>query len=321
MVHVFGYHRSKILLVASLEVVRIVIGILVVEPHVAELVYHIHAQFVACVEHALGERVVCRADRIETPRLEAGNLAEARRAQIGCAEDAVAVVHAASAELDARAIHEEAFRSPCKVPDAEADNTLIAYRAVDGKRDMRFIKVRLIGCPKHCFRQIEHDIGTAAARGLGARTADLDLHVTCAGPRLHAHAGRIRRDGRHAHAIEIDMVLGQHMEPHGPVDARAGIPARVGLCRVVGNHSHLIDLAGMRTGGELDVEARIAVRMEGCLAPVEKHASVAIDALELELERTSLPSRQDLYLSFVAVDAAREVRPGAAGGSIGRSPL
>ena len=321
-VDVLGHHGGEVRLMAGLEIERVVIGVLVGEPHVGELVHHVHAQLVAGVEHALGDGVVRRADRVEAPALEQGDLAVARLAQIDRAEDAVVVVDAAAAQLDALAVDEQAVGAPGKRADAEAHGPLVEHGAVFAKQcDVRLVEVGLIGRPERGVGDLERAGDALAARDHGTRADDLDLDRPLVRDGLHQHACGICGERGHAHAVERDAARRQHVEPDGPVDARAGVPARVGLGGVVGDHGEGVDVARLRACADLDGEARVAVRVERALLAVDEHRRVAVDALEPEDERAALPCGWDLDRALVAVDAPGEVRACAAGGRIGSARL
>ena len=81
-----------------------------------------------------------------------------------------------------------------------------------------------------------------------------------------------------------------HAQPHVPVDARAGVPARVGKSRVIHAHGDDVVRAVERhERRQRTLEARVAVRPAADEVSVDPHFGVVVDAVELD--------RDDLVLA------------------------
>ena len=327
VVVVLVHQVGKVLPPPALEIVHVVVARLVDVPHVHVLVHQQHALFVAGFQQGLGAGVVRRADGVVAGLFEQAHPPPFSEGVGDGAEQAVVVVDAGAAQDHALSVEAEAlFHRTFQRAHAEDDVHLVALkeRAADVER----------GRLRRPERGAGHGHGedeAAVARAPGAVEhpflalfADLHRHLTGdAGLHgdLHLRADVVR--GADAHAVEGDVLLGEDVEVHRPVDARARVPAAVGLLGVAGEHAQAV-LAFDERGGEVDVEIRVAIGPLGDLFAVEVDFGVAVHALELQQGAAARREGRAVYGAvfvgkglFVGVVAAFEpadVRAAAAGG-------
>ena len=117
----------------------------------------------------------------------------------------------------------------------------------------------------------------------------------------------------------MDMPSGA--QPDVAVDAGAGIPARVGLGGVVGDHADRIFLPIFQVRGEIHDEAGIAIRLRLDELVVDRDFGVHVHAFKLELHALPAPFFRDQELLAVVGDPAGKISALAAGRVAGSARL
>lgn len=109
MIAIFAHHRSQVVGVMVTERRRIIVAGFMHPPHVECLVHNQQTKLIAGIEEGLGQRIMGRANGVETllfhdARAAIFGLRQGRRT-----ENAVVVVHAAAVEQDALAVDSQAL--------------------------------------------------------------------------------------------------------------------------------------------------------------------------------------------------------------------
>ena len=284
VVVVLFHHVLQILLPPVHEVVHIVVLGLVDVPVVDVLVHHQHAGAVADVQQSLGTGVVGRAEGVVARLAQQIHLALHGVGVADRPQQAVVVVDAGALQNHPAAVDKKALVPPFQGADAEG----LAH---------------LVGAEPHPadtqpggFRAPKGGVGQVQFQGSGARAVQpvggqhpaalQDLHFQLAGTagvHLHPHPGGMDAQSPHPHPVAGDMGgLVPHPEGDGAVDARAGIPAAVGLVGVAGDDPDLVFLVEGKPVGELGVEVGVAVGALAELFPVQPHLGVVVDTLKLQ---------------------------------------
>src|SRR5215216_6957731 len=81
--------------------------------------------------------------------------------------------------------------------------------------------------------------------------------------------------------------------PYMPIDARATVPARVGLTAVVDAHDQYILLTVFEVGSQINDKAGVTIRMQCDQLTVDGYLSIPIDAFKLDLHTLSVPFVRD----------------------------
>ena len=323
MIDVLFYHGGKVGRVVILKVVGVVVGVLVAVPHVRVLVHYVHAQLVAGVEHALAQRIVRAAQRVEPPLLEQRHLAPARLGQIHCAKNAVVVVHASSAQLCWHAVNEQTIFAPAQRTYAKRNGRFVEQRAVlVAKNNMTGVEVGLFCRPQLRVGNTKANVvANAPGNGL-AVFFDAHRNRSLADyARLDPYLGGLDAVGGYANAIAGDAVVLLNHQPDRSIYATARVPARVWLLGVVGNNRYAGGLPRLDVGGEVGNKARVAIRMARDLGFVNVHARVAHDSLELKEHHFVFPVGRYRELAFVLIRAAVKVGARIRRWRVGRATL
>ena len=300
MVEIPLHHSSRVALPPIVEVHAIVIGVLAVVPHVEGLVHDVHAVFVAGVQQRPGSRIVGGTNRVEAVFLQDAHPSFLALGVGRGAEDTAVVVDAAAAQQSLPAIDEQSLVRPGDLTDAEGN----LYRIVLTGRDLCGIEIRRFVAPELCVGDRE-----LKACALAAHAVHIRLDGNGA---LDLHDSRIDGYCAYLHALRAQASLFADMQPHGAVDAGAGIPAGVGESGVVRDHGQCV-LTVVNQICQFHKEARVAVGMEAELFTVERNRCVFIYALELDEDILSLPlsgSGKDL---FIGINASGEIPVSAVG--------
>ena len=322
MVPVFHEHRPQVLLPVGAEVlVGVVVGVLVDQPHVAELVHQVHAEPVAGAEQRLGGRVVRHADGVEARVLQEPH-ASLLRGLIGArAEDAVVVVNAGAAEQRLPAVDEEALRAPLQRPEAEQILRLIDGGAVLHQFRRAAVQTRRIRTPRCDSVRLQSEHRFAVSHG-GLCARELLLAVQDRHPDSVAAAHGHRDLGRAVplradrESVRRDVRLFALVEVHVPVNAAAGIPAGVGAGGVVRHDDQLVLPAAVERFVQRDEEVGVAVCLTGQLLPVQRDGCVFVHALAFEHDVLLPPVFRGGEALGVNIGAAGEVPAARARGRV-----
>ena len=143
MVEVTAHEGGDIALVVVHELEGVVVGGLVVEPHVPQLIHHVHTQLVAGTEQVLGDGVVGAADGVEAVLLQEGYTAVGALLIVGRAHNTVVVVDAAALQEHTLPVHEETVLAPGNLAHAEGHFLHIAT----GEGDAGLVQMGRFGRP------------------------------------------------------------------------------------------------------------------------------------------------------------------------------
>ena len=274
--------------------------VLAVVPHVEGLVHHIHAVFVAGVQHGLRAGVVSRADGVEAVFLQDAHPALLALGVGRRAEDAAVVVDAAAAQQRFLAVDEETLVRPCDLANTEGDLHAVAL----ARGDLGDVEIGRLVAPELRVRDCQFKARPFATNAVNVglhRNRAFDLY-NCRGD---AHGGDL-------HALGAQPALFADVQPHRAVDAGAGIPAGVGELGVVRHHGQRV-LSAVVQPRQLHEEAGIAVGVEAELLAVEADGRVLVHALELHENVLAFPLSGSGEGLFIGIDAAGEIAVPAVG--------
>ncbi len=292
VVLVLGHHVGQVLAPPLVEVVHVVVLRLVDVPVVDVLVHDQHAQAVAGVEKGARAGVMRAPDGVVALRQHKLDLALLGVGPGTGAQDAVVVVDAGPLQDHALAVEEKTVVAPLQAADAKGGQGLVAAavlgleghaaeveRGVGGAPQLGLGKVKLhVGRGRRGRGRLAGSQGLLAVQGRDlnkglARGRDLDVD---------AHAGGRDRKRAQAHAVAGHVRRRARPQGDGAIDARARVPAAVGLVGVSRHHADLALAAGGHEIGQVHVEDGVAVGAFGHLGAVDPDLGQVIDALELE---------------------------------------
>ena len=237
--------------------------------------------------------------------LQQAHLALHRVGPAGSTQGAVVVVDAGPSQDDPLAVDSKALvRSPLDGTGAEGTAGLVAVkpgtagvqpgtvgapglqaRSCDGKGRLTAIAFRLPAAQGPAAVQQFHCDGAAAHR----------LYRNLQPHRVQCQGANAQRPGRQI------VFTGGQVQPHRAVDARAGIPAAVGLVCIAGNDLQRVFTAvvqGIIHGAE---KAAVPVGAAADLSAIQKDLSVAVDALKLQDGGPAAPVLRRVKLPYIAV--------------------
>ena len=201
------------------------------------------------------------------------------------------MVDAGAAQDDPLAVEGEALlRRAADGAEAEAIHPLVLRVAhAAGVEDGRFGRPGL----RVLHGQAEGMLAVAVRAPLRERLSFLfDTDGNCArARRLHLDLddGGIERQGADAHAVHQDVLLVRDEQVDGAVDARARVPAAVGLLGVFRHDAHLVLRAVTQKFVQRDVEVGVAVGAVARLFAVDVHLRVAVHTFKFEGDLLVLP--------------------------------
>ena len=261
----------QVALVPLVEEAGIVVLRLLAPPHVEALVHHDQSHRVAHVQQLRGRRIVRRADRVHTHRLEFRELTMQGILIEGSAQAAEVVMLADAVQLEVLAIEPEAgLRIELEIAEARRGLHLVDHLATGNQLRTHRIDIRILAAP---FAGLP-DVGGPA---IGIQPDILDRHLLTGGILvIHLHLAVVYIDAPVLHVDGVGL-----RQPHMTVDTTATIPARVRLVAVIHPHGHYV-LALLHIGRDVILETRIAIRTEADLLAVHIDRRVHIDAVELQ---------------------------------------
>ena len=287
VVVVLVHHVGDVLLPPLVKVRHIVVFRFVDVPVVDVLVHHQHTEAVARVQQCFRARIVRAADGIVAVFLQQADAALLALRIAARAEDALVVVDARALHNDALAVEENALFTPRKRADAEGLQVLVAAEA-----DAAGVEVRVLHVPQLCVgdSQRQGDF-PRRVRGSGCSLLLARKHIHRHVPRADGAHGDLHRRGIDGHRADANAVQGDMLllirrpQHHRAIDARAGIPAAVGLIAVAGNHTQLVLLVKADAVGQVRIEIRVAVRALGNLLAVQVHLRQMVHTLKFQHQR------------------------------------
>ena len=132
---------------------------------------------------------------------------------------------------------------------------------------------------------------------------------------LNGNSRRVDAGGCHADAVWQHVACGQDPQPDGTVDARAGVPAAVGLIGVQRLNLQEVPLSHADRIGDVQREARVTVVMRAHDLAVDANGCIVVDALELEEDAAALVQVVDLERALVEVVSCSDPPQVLPGGS------
>ena len=287
VVVVLVHHVGDVLLPPLVKVRHIVVFRFVDVPVVDVLVHHQHTEAVARVQQRLRAGIVRAADGVVAVFLQQADAALLALRIAARAEDALVVVDARALHNDALAVEQNALFAPRKGADAEGLQVLVAAEA-----DAAGVEVRVLHVPQLCVGDSQRQGDFARRiRGGGCNLLFARKHIHRHAPRADGAHGNLHRRGIDGHRADANAVQGDMLllirrpQHHRAIDARAGIPAAVGLIAVAGNHAQLVFLVKADAVGQIRIEIRVAVRALGNLLAVQVHLRQMVHALKFQHQR------------------------------------
>ena len=218
----------------------------------------------------------------------------------GGSQDAAVVVDATAAQEGLFAVDEKPLIAPFNLADAEGN-----FHAVSLARcDLRSVETGRLIAPELCVRDCQ---GYTCPLAADARNLRPDRNRAFD---LYNHGV----DGYRAdlHALRYQTAFFADMQPHGAVDAGAGVPAGVGNPGVVRDHGQRVLRSGIQPL-QFHKEACITVGVETKLFAVQTDSHVFIHALEFHKDNLALPLGGSGEGFFIGVDTAGKITVAAIG--------
>ena len=309
--------------VPLVEIAGIIVSRLLLSPHIESLIHHNKAHPVAQVEQFRSGRIVRTADAVAAHLLQNLKLTLDSARIHGGSQASQVVVQAHAVDFCRLSVQDEAFLR-VKAERTDSHRCLISVNATAAIHQFshKSVQVRILYSPK--LRSLHRQLlekrnirpHTYLAQGIGLdhtvalrieqRRTESDFHIAVrfiGNGCLHIHhCLRFVRDwGSHVCPPLADMHSARFHEPHVPIDSATGVPARVGLLRVVYTHSQHIFFSPPQMRGKIVAESDVAVRTMSQQRAVEIYIRVHIYAVEhdtehlvrirlLRHERLSIPS-------------------------------
>ena len=315
VVIILSHHGLKVLPIATLEIVRVVVPVLMLIPHVPGLVHNVHAIPVAGSEQPLRGRVMGRAQGVEARLLQKPHPAAVVLLRRCRAQKAVVVVYAPAPQQGFPAVDKEPPCAPLHLSDAKKGLRRVSFFAPGGKRGPAGIELRRFLAPKLRPRQLYLSIPAGSPRDDLCAVQYLHQHFPSCGGGLHPDSGRVDIQGAHPKPLVLYMLPGPDYQLHRPIDAAAAVPAGVGQPAVVHLYLQGIVLPRQQPVRKLHVEGRIAVRVGAQDLPVKAYRAVSVHSPEVQQYRLVLPVGRAVKSLPVQVFPAGEKRvSGAARG-------
>ena len=310
-------HAFQVAAPPVVEIVHIVVLGLVDVPVVDVLIHHQHTLLVADVQQGLGTGVVGRTDGVVAVLVQDAHLAAHRIRVAHCTQQAVVVVDAGTLQDDPAAVEQQALPAPGKAADAKAGRCRVgAVGRLQG------VQLRVLRAPERCLRQFQaHRLSGLSGRTgqHGSAVQHLQLHgAGGAGRRRDFHFRRVDGHGAHPQAVQQQVCFRAHPQGDRAVDARAGIPAAVGLVGVAGDHLQHVFGVKVQLPGQVCLEVGVAVGVERQLLAVEPDFGVVVHALEFQHKGLALQGciRGEAFFVKVII-ALVPAGVGASGGRLG----
>ena len=234
MVVVFDHHGSEILFPPRTEIlVRIVVGVFMHQPVVAEFIHDIHTQLVTGIQQGFGRRVMGGTYRVEAGLLEQPDAAEFSSFKGARAQNTVVVVDAGAAKQRLLPIHEEALDVPAEGAETKPLLRRVHHLAVLQQLRPAQIQLGVVCVPKPGLGNGDvHGSCPVLYRRLGLRrdasaVQDGNPNRVAAGDR-RLHMGRVVPRGGDQQAVGDDMAPIPKEKVYVPIDPAPGIPAGIG---------------------------------------------------------------------------------------------
>ena len=272
-------------------------------PHVHILIQYHHAQLVTGVQDGLADGIVGGADRIVPGLFQQLDLPPLGERMARRAQHTVVMVDARAQQDHALAIDAEATLCVHLYgPDTETHllHILPAGQATHAK-------MRSCRAPQRRVRdlQLHRSRGLPAQQHFAAGEDFRAHHGGFAGAEVHPDPPGLPVQGADGDALRDDVLFRQADQRHGPVDARAGVPAGGGLLRVAGD-----DPDGVLPGSHRHLEAEVAVGVRRHGLAVQRHLRPVVHPLEFQVRRV-LRGGEGLLVHIVP--GRKEAGVGAAG--------
>ena len=261
----------QVALMPLVEETGIVVLCLLASPHIEALVHHDQSHRVAHIQQFRGWRIMRRADRVHTHRLQLRQLTMQRILIERSAQTSEVVMLTDTIQLEVLAIEPEtSLGIELEIAEARSGLHLVHHLATGNQLCTHRIDIRILAAP---FAGLPVVGGPA----IGIQPGIPDRHLLTGGILvIHLDLAVVYID---APVLHVD---GRGLrQPHMTVDAAAAIPAGIGLVGVVDTHGHHV-LALLHIGRDVILETRIAVRTEADLLAVHIDRRVHIDAVELQ---------------------------------------
>ncbi|OPZ19541.1 MAG: hypothetical protein BWZ10_00916 [candidate division BRC1 bacterium ADurb.BinA364] len=319
-----------------LEIAGIAVGAF--PPFVERLVHDEKAHAVAQIQQDRRWRIVRSANGVAAHVLEYAQPALDDAVRDRRADAAGVVVLAYAAHFFRLAVASETAVGIEREP-AESDGCIqmVDRRAVVRKDLAQGVEVRRIGRPKrgaldgHAL--IEYSRFAGRDRQLRFRFAG------CPSVRIHQH--RAQRYGPRRAGAVVDFGAGAQRgalgadfgrrgveapvgdprfvrggQPDVAVNARSGVPARIGMIRIVHSHGENVFAFRAQERSQLVFEAHVAVRPLAQMAAVDPDIGVHVNAVEFDENAAIRPSRIEAELLAIPSDARGEESAFCPGGRV-----
>ena len=288
MIVVFDDHSCEILLPPCAEIpVRIVVGVFMYQPVVAEFIHDIQTQPVTGIQQRLGGRVMGGTYRVETGLLEQTDTAQLGILKRAGTQNAIVVVDAGATEQRFLAVYKKSSGAPAKGTESKPGVRLIHHLTI-------FQQFRSASVQLGMFRVPKPRLGNGNVRRRSAfldRSFGLRHHLftiqnrdsdrITAGDR-NLHMGRIVSGGGDEQSIRADMTLIPQEEVYAAINSAAGIPTGIGYRRVVRNHFDFIFFAILQLWVQHHKEVGIPVPLFSHKRIVHEHLRVLINCLKFQ---------------------------------------
>ena len=311
MVAVAHDEVGEVTFVPLVEVAGIVVGRLLLAPHVKGFIHDDEAHAVAQVEQFGGRRVVRAADAVAPHLLQYLQLPLDGTRVDRRTQATQVVVHAHAVYLDVLPVKEETLLGiELEGADAEGRVVDIGHLAAGKHRGAHIVQVGMFDAPKHgvvkgkflpglclclrlylegCGRSLCHDapfgIDQLGAKHQGGRRRLAIVHGGAhrqAGMVLgHFIGGDVSAPLPHVHGAEL-------AQPHVAVDAASGVPARVGLLGIVHPHGQHVFGSPLQVGRQVVAERDVSVGARAQRMAVDVDGAVHVHAIKVYVEAFAL---------------------------------
>ena len=300
MVIVPVHHGGSIDGPAFLKIQAVVIPCLAIVPHIEGLVHHIHAVIVASFQHSPGSWIVGCAQCIESSFLHNANSTPFTFIVSCGTQNAVVMVDTAAPQQGFFAVDEQSLIAPANRAD-----TKFLFHHIFPAGDLCGVEIGRFIAPQLCIRY--GDLANRAAAGCDHLVAIQNFNAYLRGSLgFHLDDSGVDGQGCDFHALIVNMFFFSDVQPHGAVDAGAGVPAGVGQLAVIRNNCQGI-LSAIVQPGQLHRKGGIAVLMAANDLTVQGNGAVLIYALEFHKNFLTLPRSRSGKSFFVSIYATGEI--------------
>ncbi len=297
MIPVAQHLVAQVAFVPLVEILRIIVFDFRKIPHVESFVHHQKPHAVGQIQELRIWRIVGGAQRIAAHVFQQLK-AVFQHAFVECRAQAPQVVMVAGAQdFQMFPVEKEAFfRIKMKITQAHVRAFPVLQLAVYHQRRHQFVQIRIVRRPQMRVFHLQRSISPPAFYRKyrlchqlpgGIKQLRLDrgictgmkhrLELRFYGRRGLTHIGRGNISAPVRKMIGIDV-----HQPHITVDPRTGIPAGIGLLRIVHPDGDHIGLVPVQVRGQIILERDVAVGTEAQQMAVDPYFAVAIHPIEID---------------------------------------